>query len=88
MPKHNKKLYKYITKLHSKKGDVNKYMDELRKKVYEHDYVMDKYPIMTDRTFYVVVYRKEDLALLAVIKCGYFNHKIFGTYTVKMYGQK
>lgn len=86
METHDKKLVKYIRKLNGRDlKNPDDYFNELRKNIYENGYEMTRFVIHPERCWHVVVYRKKDLALLAIIKCGFKSHTIFGTMDLKIF---
>ena len=84
--KHDKKAIRTIKKVTNKKcKSKEEYFDYLRTNLLPLHYIIEKYPIFERRQWYLLVYTQENKCLLGVIKCGYFNHELFGTQDVNIY---
>lgn len=80
---HDKNVVKYLKKLHGKKSTKEKYLDEIRILAKSNGYEMLRLTSGNLSSEYLVIYREKDKKLLCYIKCGYFNHEIYGTYDLK-----
>ena len=81
----NKDIRKSINKFRALRTTHDKYIDSLRREMAKYGAVVDRFTIYDNKLWYLVVYKKETKELLTIIKAGFLNNEIYGTFETTMY---